>query len=188
MRSLVPLYRAEWTWNAIRNAAINNGTTPDFNHPQYGTGQTPVIPDWLLVGPDAGIVGPIDEQAAAENYNVDFDAGSIYNVFRANQAGTDWYDAITQSAFLQRHNIGLYGGGENNRYYIGMSMQDQEGIVKGNNFERYTMRANTEFDILPGKLRIGENFQATYRRIYSATRWWRWCRFFRRRKLNIDRV
>ena len=162
---LSPALQAEWTWNAIRNAAINNGTTPDFNHPQYGTGQTPVIPDWLLVGPDAGIVGPIDEQAAAENYNVDFDAGSIYNVFRANQAGTDWYDAITQSAFLQRHNIGLYGGGENNRYYIGMSMQDQEGIVKGNNFERYTMRANTEFDILPGKLRIGENFQATYRRI-----------------------
>ena len=162
---LSPAQQAEWTWNAIRNAAINQGVTPDFNHPQYGTGQTPVVPDWLLVGPDAGIVGPIDEAAAAENYNVDFDAGPIFNVFRANQAGTDWYDAITQTAFLQRHNVGLYGGGENNRYYIGMSMQDQEGIVKGNNFERYTARANTEFDILPGKLRIGENFQATYRRI-----------------------
>ena len=59
---LSPALQAEWTWNAIRNAATNAGTTPDFNHPQYGTGQTPVVPDWLLVGPDAGIVGPIDEK------------------------------------------------------------------------------------------------------------------------------
>ena len=35
-----------------------------------------------------------------------------------------------------------------------MSMQDQEGIVKGNNFERYTARANTEFDILPGNCEL----------------------------------
>jgi len=61
---LSPQLQAEWTWRAIENAAINAGTTPDYNHPQYGTGQTPVIPDWLLVGPDAGIVGPIDEVAA----------------------------------------------------------------------------------------------------------------------------
>lgn len=162
---LNPAQQAEWTWNAVRNAATNAGTTPDFNHPQYGTGQTPVVPDWLLNGPDAGIVGPIDEVAAAENYNVDFNAGSIYNVFRANKAGTDWYDAITQAGMVHRHNIGLYGGGAGNRFYIGLSMQDQEGIIKEQSFERYTLRVNTEFDIVPDKLRIGENFQATYRRV-----------------------
>ena len=161
---LDPQRQAEWTWNAIRNAAINAGVTPEFNHPQYGTGSTPVIPDWLLVGPDAGIVGSIDENAARENYNVDFDAGPIYNVIRANKAGTDWYDEITRSGFLQRHNIGLYGGGENNRYYVGLGMQEQQGIIKEQTFERYTARVNTEFDIIPGKVRIGENFQATYRR------------------------
>ena len=162
---LNPQRQAEWTWRAIENAAINAGATPEYNHPQYGTGQTPVIPDWLLVGPDAGIVGPIDEAAARENYNVDFDAGPIYNVIRANQAGTDWYDAITRDAFLQRHNVGLYGGGENNRFYVGLSMQDQQGIVQEQYFQRYTARVNTEFDIIPDKLRIGENFQATYRAV-----------------------
>lgn len=162
---LNPQGQADWTWNAIRNAAINAGVTPEFNHPQYGTGDTPVLPDWLLNGGEFGIVGSIDEAAAAENYNVDPNAGSIYNVFRADKAGVDWYDAITRDAFLQRHNIGLYGGGAGNRFYVGLSMQDQQGIVLGNNFERYTARVNTEFDILPGKLRIGENFQATYRRI-----------------------
>ena len=161
---LNPAEQAEWTWNAIRNAATNAGVTPEFNHPQYGTGDTPVVPDWLLVGGQAGIVGSIDEAAAAENYNVDFSAGPIYNVFRANKAGTDWYDAITQDAFLQRHNIGLYGGGQSNRFYVGLSMQEQEGIVKRQQYERYTARVNTEFDIVP-KVRIGENIQATYRAV-----------------------
>ncbi len=162
-----PQQQADWTWNAIRNAAIQNGQTPNFFHPQYGTGSTPVIPDWLLVGGAAGIVGSIDEAQAAEDYNVDFDAGPIYNVFRADKQGVDWYDAITQNAFFQRHNIGLYGGGEGNRFYVGLSMQEQQSIIK-QNFERYTMRVNTEFDILPDKLRIGENMQATYRAVSGS--------------------
>ncbi len=86
-------------------------------------------------------------------------------MFRADKQGVDWYDAITQNAFFQRHNIGLYGGGEGNRFYVGLSMQEQQGIIKEQNFERYTMRVNTEFDILPDKLRIGENIQATYRAV-----------------------
>lgn len=162
---LNPQLQADWTWNAIRNAAEQIGVTPDFNHPQYGTGSTPVIPDWLLNGGDAGIVGSIDEAAAAENYNVDPSAGSIYNVFRADKQGVDWYDAITRNAIIHRHNIGLYGGGEGNRFYVGLSMQDQEGTVIGQKYERYTMRVNTEFDIVPNKLRIGENIQATYRAV-----------------------
>jgi len=159
---LNPQGQADWTWNAIRNAAIQNGVTPEFNHPQYGTGSTPVLPDWLLVGPTSGIIGAAPGNPA-EDYNVDFDAGPIYNVIRANKQGVDWYDAITQDAIVHRHSIGLHGGGEGNRFYVGLSMQDQEGIVQRQKFERYTMRVNTEFDILPGKLRIGENIQATYR-------------------------
>ena len=161
---LNPQGQADWTWNAIRNAAIQNGVTPEFNHPQYGTGSSPVLPDWLLVGPDAGIIGAAPGNPA-EDYNVDFDAGPIHNVIRANKQGVDWYDAITQDAIVHRHNIGLYGGGEGNRFYVGLSMQDQEGIVQRQKFERYTMRVNTEFDIVPGKVRIGENIQATYRAI-----------------------
>jgi TonB-dependent starch-binding outer membrane protein SusC len=47
---LKPTEFAEWTWNAIRNTATQNGVTRSFNHPQFGTGDTPVIPDYLLVG------------------------------------------------------------------------------------------------------------------------------------------
>jgi len=162
--TLSPEGQATWTWNAIRNGANNRGETPNFTHPQYGTGSQPIIPDYLLVGPNAGVVGSVnlDEQAAL--YNVDPALGSIYQVVRANRAGTDWYNAITRPGILHRHNLGLSGGGENNRFYIGLNMQEQEGIFKHQIFKRYTFRANSEFDITD-KIRVGENIQATYRSV-----------------------
>ena len=158
-----PQDQADYTWKAIRNAAIQRGVEPEYRHPQYGTGQQPIIPDYLLVGSQAGVLGSIDRAAQADLYNTDFSAGSIYQVIRANQDGTDWYDEITRPAFLQRHNIGLSGGGENNRYYLGLGLQDQDGNLLYQNFTRYQFRANSEFDIIPNRLRIGENIQATYR-------------------------
>lgn len=158
-----PQDQADYTWKAIRNAAIQRGVDPEYRHPQYGTGQQPIIPDYLLVGGQTGVVGSIDRAAQAELYNNDPTAGSIYQVIKANRDGTDWYDEITRPAMIQRHNIGLSGGGENNRYYLGMGLQEQEGIVLFQKFQRYQFRANSEFDIIPNKIRIGENIQATYR-------------------------
>lgn len=160
---LNPQEQAEWTWNAIRNAATQNGEAPVFNHPQYGTGDQPVIPSFLLVGAQSGITGPVDLNAESLLYNVDPEVGNIYQVVRANLAGTDWYDAVTRNAFLQRHNLGFSGGGENSRYYVGLGLQEQEGILIHQKFKRYSFRVNSEFDIIPDKIRIGENIQATYR-------------------------
>lgn len=159
---LTPQEQAEWTWKAIENAAIQNGETPTYNHPQYGTGSTPVLPDYLLVGGQSGVVGSVNLDAEAANYNVDPEAGSIYQVVRTNKEGTDWYDAITRNALVNRHNFGFSGGGENNRYYVGLGIQEQEGIILHQRLSRYSFRANSEFDITDW-LRIGENLQFTYR-------------------------
>lgn len=164
---LNPTEQAEWTWAAIRNAAIQNGVPSDsiaYNHPQYGTGTTPSIPDYLLVGSQAGVKGSVNLDEEAKNYNVNPEVGPIYQVVKANLDGTNWYDAITRNALLNRHDLGFSGGGERSRYYVGMGMQEQEGILIHQKFSRYTFRVNTEFDLLP-KLRIGENIQATYRSI-----------------------
>jgi len=159
---LNPQDHADWTWNAIRNAAQQNGETPTFNHPQFGTGDTPVLPDYLLVGGNAGVTGNIDLAEQEALYNIDPSAGSIHQLIRANNEGTDWYDAITRNALLHRHNLGFSGGGEKSRYYLGMGFQEQEGILQHQRFSRYTLRINTEFDVLPF-LRVGQNMQGTYR-------------------------
>lgn len=157
-----PQGQADWTWTAIRNAAISRGEIPEFSHPQYGNGANPVLPDYLLVGPDAGVIGAVDLTAERERYNIDLDAGPIYQVVKANKAGTNWYDAVMRNALLNRHHLGISGAGAASRYYVGVGMQDQQGIVRNQQFSRYSFRVNTEFDLLPF-LKMGENFQATYR-------------------------
>jgi TonB-linked SusC/RagA family outer membrane protein len=159
---------ATWTWNAIKNTAVQNGQDPTdalktFNHPQFGPGATPVIPDYINVGGKAGasITGPVDLAAEKLKYNVDPRNGSIYQVVQANKAGTDWYGAITRNAPILRQTLGFNGGGESHRFYIGLSTQDQKGILLSNSFKRYALRANSEFDVLKN-LRIGENIQMTY--------------------------
>ncbi|MEZ0483110.1 SusC/RagA family TonB-linked outer membrane protein [Fibrella aquatica] len=158
---LKPKEFADWTWQQFRNTAFQNGTTPAYSHPQFGTGSTPVIPDYINVGGAAGVVGSVDLAAEKLKYNVNPAAGAIYQVVRANKEGTDWYKAITRVAPVQRHGFGFSGSGEAARYYIGFSAQNQAGILLNNDFKRYTFRANTEFD-LGKKVRIGENLQFTY--------------------------
>jgi TonB-dependent starch-binding outer membrane protein SusC len=170
---LNPQEQADWTWNAIRNTtAANNlangeNKTPDFSNVaggQYGSGATPVLPEFINVGGRAGVTGGVDLAAEKLKYNIDRNAGNVYQVVRANKAGTDWYGAITRNAALQRHTIGVSGGTDASRYYFGFSAQDQQGILLNNTFRRYTLRANSEFDILKN-LRFGQNFQATYRQV-----------------------
>lgn len=163
---LNPQEQADWTWNAIRNTAIADGTTPNYGHPQYGTGTTAVLPDYINVGGRSGVTGSVDLAAEKLKYNVDPTAGAIYQVVKANKAGTDWYGAITRMAPISRHNLGFSGGSETSRFYFGLSSQEQAGILINNQFSRYTFRANSEFD-LGKKVRIGENLQFTYKSVLA---------------------
>ena len=161
---LNPQQQADWTWNAIRNTATANGVAPDFSNVaggQYGTGQTPVLPDYINVGGVGGIVGSIDLAAAKAKYNVNATAGPIYQVVRANKEGTDWYKAITRNAPIFRQTLGFSGGTESSRYYVSLGMQNLQGILRNNSQQRYNFRVNTEFDITK-KLRFGQNLQLTY--------------------------
>jgi TonB-linked SusC/RagA family outer membrane protein len=154
---LNPQEQADWTWVAQQNA----GLTP--SHPQYGAGATPTLPDFINVGGLGGLTSAqVDLATESGKYNINSDNGSIYQVVRANREGTDWYGAITRNAPMTRHNLGFRGSTENARYYLGLSLQNQSGILIHNDFRRYSVRANTEFD-LTDRLRIGQNMQVTYR-------------------------
>jgi TonB-linked SusC/RagA family outer membrane protein len=161
---LNPQEQADWTWQAIRNDAFQGDSLPKFNNVasgQYGSGDTPVLPDYINVGGATGVRGTLDLEAERKKYNVNPAAGTIYQVVKANKQGTDWYDAITRNAPLQRHTLGFSGGGDNSRVYAGFSIQDQKGILENNSFKRYAFRINSEFDVLKN-LRFGQNAQFTY--------------------------
>lgn len=145
-----------WT----KNAYINSGITEP--HPQFGTPDNWKIPEYLLVGDRTGVSGNIDINAERSKYNVTDFSKPIYQVIAANRQGTNWYQEATRNAPISRHSLGISGGGENSRYYVGFGLQDQQGILKNNSFKRYSFRTNTEFSIF-SNLRIGENLEFAYR-------------------------
>jgi len=168
---------ANYTWLAETNQAAADGEVPKYSHEQFGTGSTPVLPYYINMisqndkGELSNIYGQPGPLSAAELeqqrqwYNVDRTKGGVYQLTRAATGeGTDWYDAITRVAPLQRYSLGVNGGSETSRFFVGFSYQDQQGILLNNSFKRYTFRANSEFDLSP-KIRVGENFQATYRQV-----------------------
>ncbi|SHG45315.1 SusC/RagA family TonB-linked outer membrane protein [Flagellimonas flava] len=83
--------------------------------------------------------------------------GRDFSAF-SGQPNVDWQDAIFQNGFVQNHNVGVSGGGENGTYYVSGSFLDNEGIQRAQSFKRYSLRANSEFRI--GKrLKFGESLQ-----------------------------
>lgn len=73
--------------------------------------------------------------------------------------GTNWQDAIFQTALQHQHQISAQGGTEKVQYYVSGSFMDQEGTLIGSNFNRYSFRTNLDAQ-LKKWLKIG--LSATY--------------------------
>ncbi len=72
--------------------------------------------------------------------------------------GTDWQDAIFETAPIMSHQLGISGGGSKTTYSVSGSYFLQDGIVGGDKarFERYTGRINGQHDV-KNWLTIGTN-------------------------------
>jgi TonB-linked SusC/RagA family outer membrane protein len=78
-------------------------------------------------------------------------------------ANTDWYDVITDNAGMSNHDITLSGGNDNAKFFAGVGVLKQNGIIKTTNNSKYTARFNSEFKILNGRVKIGENVSTSFR-------------------------
>lgn len=99
----------------------------------------------------------IDVLNVQQYISIQQELGRDFSAF-SGQPNVDWQDAIFRDGFVQNHNVGVSGGGENGTYYISGSYLDNEGIQQAQNFTRYSLRANSEMKI--GKrLKFGESLQ-----------------------------
>ncbi|WP_188627099.1 SusC/RagA family TonB-linked outer membrane protein [Pedobacter quisquiliarum] len=131
------------------------------NATNYGTGATPVLPEYLRAGNIFGLnVTPAD--ADPSKYLYSNDPNSFYQITRANQQGTNWFEEITENAPTQNYQVSASGGGENSTYSFSAGYLDQKGIIKYTGFKRYNTRANTSVSALDKKLRFGENLSYSY--------------------------
>ena len=74
---------------------------------------------------------------------------------------TDWQDEIFQSALVQSHSLSVSGGSEDVGYFLSANYYNQDGIIDGSGFDRYSVRMNLEAD-LNNKARVGLNLNPSY--------------------------
>ena len=60
---------------------------------------------------------------------------------------TDWYDEILKKGFFQNHNISISGGSEKINYFFSAGYLSDEGIIRTNDFKRFTLRNNNDYKI-----------------------------------------
>ncbi|MBQ8809141.1 MAG: TonB-dependent receptor [Bacteroidales bacterium] len=98
----------------------------------------------------------------AEFYNEMIRIGEEYeaNPYYADPSllgvGTNWQDAVFQTALQHQHQISASGGTEKVQYYVSGSYMDQEGTIIGSNFERFSVRTNLDAQ-LKKWLKLGVN-------------------------------
>ena len=106
------------------------------------------------------IAKKMDVFSASEFRNQVPAAGGTLDDFGAN---TDWQDELTQTAISNDINFSLGGGaGENLSYYASLGVQNQEGILKESNLERFSGRLNLNQSALNGRLDVNYSINAVH--------------------------
>lgn len=136
----------------------------------FGGGTSGVIPDYIFstlggvnngetvnstIVSDANVLDLYSSNYRSADFNL-----TKFLIYRPDKQGVDWYNTMFRQAPIRNHNLTISGGSENGRFAISADYYEQQGILIYNNFKRYSLRANTEFNI-KNKIRFGENLQLT---------------------------
>ena len=63
----------------------------------------------------------------------------------ANKPDNDWQDIMFRPALMQNYNSSVKGGGKYSTYYTGLGYFNQDGIVKGTNYQRYNIQSKNDY-------------------------------------------
>lgn len=90
----------------------------------------------------------MNAQEYQDTYNTWAAAGGDPVVFTGAPAyDTDWQDQIFRNAIIQNHQLSVNGGSDAVQYNISTSYFGQDGVIKGSDYERYSLRLNLDFNV-----------------------------------------
>ncbi|HBU77717.1 MAG TPA: SusC/RagA family TonB-linked outer membrane protein, partial [Muricauda sp.] len=76
-------------------------------------------------------------------------------------ANTNWQDALSRIGFTKNVNLAMSGASEQFSYRASLGVNDQEGILRGNDLKRYSGRLNLTQRAFNDRLKIEFNMTAT---------------------------
>ena len=134
-------------------ADVNAGKTPSHGQYTYGANGEVTIPAYVF--PSRGAAGSPDVDPSKYSLT----PTNIYPITQS--ANTNWFDEVSRTAPIQSYQLGATGGSETGRYALSVNYFNQQGTVKHIGYDRYSIRANTEFNVKK-RIRIGENLTVAY--------------------------
>ena len=87
---------------------------------------------------------------------------NLYNDIVKNGSYTDWMDMILQNGLTQNYEVNVNGGTDKTNFNVAFSMMDDNGMLKNDEFKRYTGRVNIDHKI-NNIVKIGTSLSYAYK-------------------------
>jgi TonB-linked SusC/RagA family outer membrane protein len=123
---------------AMWQAAVNSGRDPNANNVAYRF-------DW---GMDASGT-PVLNKIILPEY---LDPAKTLKT-----SNTDWFDEVSRKGVIQNYDVNVSNGNDKGSYLLSLGYFNNKGIVKTTDFKRMSLRLNSDYKLLNGRLTIGEN-------------------------------
>ena len=128
-------------------ADLYAGKTPSHGQYTFGANGQVTIPNYVF--PSGA--NSVDESL----YSLTPD--NIYAITKS--ADTYWWGEVTRdNAPMMSHQLSATGATENAKYAFSVNYFKQDAITRFVSYDRMSLRANTEYDVFNGRMRVGENF------------------------------
>ncbi|MDH7447024.1 SusC/RagA family TonB-linked outer membrane protein [Aquimarina sp. 2201CG14-23] len=134
------------------------GKTKISLNSSYGISSATNTRDWLNT---AQYVELLTESALNNGFSLGFIEGQFDFYangldWRNGEVDTDWQELALVDGSVQDFGVSASGGSEKTRFFISMAYNNTDGIVRGNELERYSFRTNIDHT-LSDKFRLGTN-------------------------------
>ncbi|EHQ27441.1 SusC/RagA family TonB-linked outer membrane protein [Mucilaginibacter paludis] len=89
-----------------------------------------------------------------------YDPRDVFNFYNYSN-NTNWINEITQTGYIQDHNVSMQGGGEKARYYASVGFLNQRGTTVGTALSRITTKINLDYNV-SNRIRFRSDFSYTH--------------------------
>jgi TonB-linked SusC/RagA family outer membrane protein len=168
--------KVDFSANLTASFYSSQATMSLLNTPEYATAMA-----------QAALNDGLDPVAYASNYGLNLNSNSgfaikaydpstgKYNSYTVNglydgyinskrtmrMSNTDWLKAISQTGFSHSYDLSLSRANDNSSTLFSLGYKKSEGILKYTNFENFSARMNSTYDICK-YVSVGENVTLTY--------------------------
>ena len=81
------------------------------------------------------------------SYGYDGDTWASWVIDPSGKTSTNWTDELFRNALQHNHQLSLTAGNEKTKVYAGLGYNDQEGIVVGSTYNRFSGRVNVDHQV-----------------------------------------